>query len=122
MKMIPPKRNPPNFTCAKALPKERAWGKVKTRERRASLSKVALETPTTDMLLHNLALKAPKVRGKEKANHPSKERENLLNMGIEEREQLALLLLVLQVPRPTHPSHVDSAIKMGIPLTVVEED
>ncbi len=116
------RRNPPNFTCAKALLKEKALGKAKTRERKVNLERVAFETSSTDMLLRNLALTYPKVREKGKANLSPKERGKLPNLEIEERENLALLPLTLLVPLPTHPSHEDSATKMGTPLTVVGED
>ncbi len=89
------KKNSHSFTC------ERGSLKAKIIVRKANLEKVAFETISTDMLLHNLALMV--LREKGKANPSPKEREKPPSMDIEERENLVLLPGAILVPHLTHP-------------------
>jgi hypothetical protein len=114
------KKNSHSFTCERVILKASEKARAKIKERKASLEKVAFETINTGMLLRNLALMVPREKGK--ANPSSKEREKLPSMEIEEKENLVLLSEAILVPRLTHSLHVDSAIRLGIPQTVVEGD
>ena len=95
------KKNSHSFTCERDSLKAWEKAKAKIKVRKASLEKVAFETISTDMLLHNLALMVPREKGK--ANLSPKEREKLPSMEIEEKENLALLHEAILVPRLTHP-------------------
>ena len=95
------KKNSHSFTCERGSLKAWEKAKAKIRVRKANLEKVAFETISTDMLLHNLALMVPREKGK--ANHSPKEREKLPSMEIEEKGNLALLHGTILVPRHTHP-------------------
>ena len=95
------KKNSHSFTCERGTLKASEKARAKIKVRKASLEKVAFETISTDMLLHNLALMV--LREKGKANPSPKEREKLPSMEIEEKENLALLQEASLVPRLTHP-------------------
>ncbi len=83
------RKNSHSFTCERDSLKAWEKAKAKINVRKANLEKVAFETISTDMLLHNLALMVP--------------REKLSSMEIEEKRNLALLHETILVPRHTHP-------------------
>ena len=95
------KKNSHSFTYERDSLKAWEKAKAKIKVRKANLEKVAFETISTDMLLHNLALMVPREKGK--ANQSPMERAKLPIMEIEEKENLVLLHETILVPRHTHP-------------------